>query len=98
VLSLVPSGEGGSAVEVRSANGEALRGELLVDWLGAGEEILASERRPALGPVVEIDLPRVEEAAGVSVYFWDEASGRDGVGRLDLARGSDGEAVLDGPG
>ena len=77
---------GATTVRVQSTSGNPLAGQLLIDWLGEGNSILLSERHEATGKAVELAYPEGAEGSpvGVSAYLWDEESGRDGLGALDL--------------
>lgn len=59
-------------------------GQVIASWMDAEGRIVAEERRSVTSPQATFDAPKVPNR-WVSVYFWDEENGVDGLGGLDLA-------------
>jgi hypothetical protein len=63
-------------------------GEVVVDWLGEGGEVVSSDRMPASDRLVEARFESGAESweslRAVRVYAWNEAAGADSIGRLEL--------------
>ena len=65
---------------------DGFAGELLVEVVGAGGEILRAASRPAASEfVVTFEAsPELAEARGVQAYAWDSEAGRDASGTIEL--------------
>ncbi|MCI0584744.1 MAG: C25 family cysteine peptidase, partial [Chloroflexi bacterium] len=64
--------------------GESFRGRARVEWLDESGASLAHEERGVEGVEAFFAPPAVDGLRWASVYFWDETSGFDALGGLDL--------------
>ena len=64
-------------------------GQAIVDWVDAEGQVVASREVQLDGPKLEMSADQLPTARRVSVYFWDEVSGVDGIGYYDWTPGID---------
>jgi hypothetical protein len=82
-LDLLPAA-GGEVLLSARLGAESFHGRVLVEWLDGHAASLAHEERAVEGPVASFRVPDLAGVRWASVYFWDEASGVDALGGLDL--------------
>lgn len=82
-LAARPAGDDGELLSARLPEG-SFQGRVLVEWLDENAVSLGTEERAVEDPFLAFAVPELEGLRWASVYFWDEQSGVDALGGLDL--------------